>query len=236
MHNKPNSWIELPHGELLKQNIEQALSPMLSQSFGYHLLKIGRLSTEINTHHSSIPNQLSLSDKPLAHAICEYTHLPIETSSIDSIVCSLLLEYEANPFKILREINRIQVSGGHLYLIGCNPMSMLSFGKLVPKRKHAYPWNGRFFTSHRVRDWLEVLGYQVVEEKKAIYHPLIGKYSDYSLWQNMLEDWIPQVGSFYILNAKKLECPLTPSKAWKKKRAPNWATAPSAGRVPRLED
>ena len=236
MQNKPKSWTELPNGEAVKAIVEQGLQPMLNQAFGYHLLKIGRLSAEIDTCSSPIPNQFSLSDKPLAHALCEYTHLPIETSSVDSIVCALLLEYEANPFRILREINRIQVSGGHLFIIGCNPLSLLSLGKVVPNKKNKYPWNGRFFTSHRVRDWLEVLGYQIVDEKREVYHPLMGKYSDYSFWQNSLATWVPQIGSFYIISAKKVECPLTPSKAWKKKRAPNWAPAPTAGRIPRAKD
>ena len=230
MLNKPNSWTELPHGEFIKQAIEYRLEFMLSQAFGYHLLKVGRLSSELNTLPSKIPNQFSLSDRPLAHLLCDYTHLPIETSTIDSIVCSLLLEYEANPFRVLREINRIQVSGGHLYIIGCNPISFLNIGKIIPQRRNEYPWNGRFFTSHRVRDWLEVLGYQIIEEKKTVFHPLIGKYYEDSLWQTLIENWMPFIGSFYIINAKKVECPLTPSKAWRKKRAPNWATAPSAGR------
>ena len=235
MQNKPNSWNDIPYGTAAKSIVENCLESMLEQAFGYHLLKVGRLSTELNTSSSPISNQFSMSDEPSADLLCDYTHLPIENSTIDAIVCSILFEYEANPFKVLREINRIQVSGGHLYIVGCNPLSMLSLGKAIPNKKNDYPWNGRFFTSHRVRDWLEVLGYQVIEEERVIYHPLLGKYSETSLWQNIMKSCMPQFGSFYIINAKKVECPLTPSKAWKKKRAPNWAAAPTAGRVSRAK-
>ncbi|MGB0894710.1 MAG: class I SAM-dependent methyltransferase [Parashewanella sp.] len=228
---KPTTWEQLPHGDVVKETIEQQLACSLSQAFGYHLLKLGPLSAAMNTHTSSIDHQFSLSETPLAHVLADYTHLPIANHSIDCVLANLLLEFETNPFKVLREINRVMIAGGHLIIVGCNPISSLAIGKFLPRKRHGFPWSGRFFSPERVRDWLEVLGFQVIEQKRIIYHSLLGNYADNTFLQSWMHSWLPFMGSFYVINARKIECPLTPSHIWKKKRAPNWSTAPIAGRT-----
>ncbi|RLV61197.1 class I SAM-dependent methyltransferase [Parashewanella curva] len=231
--SKPKSWLELPSGEQALRSLCPYINEQMSQVFGYHLLKLGALSSELDTKKSSIAHHFSIVEKGNASLLADYTHLPLQKRSIDCVLAALLLEFETNPYRVLREVSRVLISGGHLILVGCNPLSPLLVGKASPKHRQLYPWNGRFFTAHRVRDWLEVLGYQVIDQKKEVYHPLIGKFSDNSLWQQWMRNWLPFSGSFYVIIAKKVECPLTPSKAWKKQRATNWSTAPSAGRVNR---
>ncbi|WP_246028988.1 class I SAM-dependent methyltransferase [Parashewanella tropica] len=230
---KPISWSSLPHGEQALATLSPYIAEQVTQVFGYHFLKLGALSSEVDTSKSSIAHQFSIVETGDATVNAAYTHLPLQKRSVDCVLSALLLEFESNPYRVLREISRVLISGGHLILIGCNPISPLSLGKVSPKHRQQCPWNGRFFTAHRVRDWLEVLGYQVIEQKKLVYHSLVGKFNDNSLLQQWMKNWLPFSGAFYVITAKKVECPLTPSKASKKKRATNWSTAPSAGRVNR---
>ena len=56
----PKSWQELPNGELIVKNIDQVLSNWWPKFFGYHLLKLGALSAEIDSSTSLIKHQLTL--------------------------------------------------------------------------------------------------------------------------------------------------------------------------------
>ncbi|MCL1078674.1 SAM-dependent methyltransferase [Parashewanella spongiae] len=231
MKHKPKSWSAIPNGDDVKNALNESISKMMPSMFGYHLAKLGTLAADFDTSDSPIIHQFSVKEVEPSNIIADFTHLPFEKKSIDCVISVLLLEFERNPFRILREINRVLISGGHLVIVGCNPLSSMVLGKMLPNKKQKFPWSGQFFSAHRVKDWLEVLGYQVLEEKRLVYHPLIGRYCENSLWQSWMESLLPFSGSFYVINAKKIECPLTPSRAWKRKRARNWSTAPTAGRI-----
>ncbi|MDU3928828.1 MAG: SAM-dependent methyltransferase, partial [Enterobacter asburiae] len=50
----PERWAELPWGEYYREALEQQLKPWLAKMYGFHLLKIGNLSAEINTESCAI--------------------------------------------------------------------------------------------------------------------------------------------------------------------------------------
>lgn len=65
---------------------------------------------------------------------------------------SMLLEFETDPYKLLRETDRVLISGGYLFIIGFNPLSPAFMGKLLPRYQQKLPWSGRFyaFTGERL--------------------------------------------------------------------------------------
>lgn len=81
-----------------------------------------------------------------------------------------------------------------------------------------------------MKDWLGLLGYQVLADERLLYHHLMSDIVVDSIWQHALQAWLPSSGSVYIIVARKMESPLTPIHEKQKVRQPNWATAPSAGR------
>ncbi len=228
---RPERWADLPHGELIRDDVQQRLDSWWPRLFGYHLLKLGPLSAELNSLASSISHQCSLFQGECANIEGEYTSLPLRNSSIDATLLTMLLEFEGDPYRILREADRILVSGGHLLIIGVNPLSPAVLGKLLPKYQSKLPWCGHFFTPSRVKDWLGLLGYQVVADERMVFHPLLGKMEEQTIWQHTLEAWLPSAGSFYLLVARKLDSPLTPVRQKRRSRQPKWSTAPSAGRM-----
>ena len=152
------------------------------------------------------------------NVVADIARLPFSESSVDACLLSLSLNYHHNPHQVLREVNRVTVAGGHVIIIGLNPLSPLGLARFSPPLSHKYPYNGRFFTQSRVKDWLGVLGYQVIAEQKAIYSSLMMKPSRTYYLQQLMAHNVPQIGSFYLILAKKLVRPLTPVKPrWKLK-------------------
>lgn len=233
---KPEQWSDLPNGEALQQAVAKQLEDWWPRVFGYHLLKLGPLTAELSSMASPVAHHFSLSPSKGASIEGDFCHLPLQNAAIDAIVMSLLLEFEPDPYRILRETDRVLIAGGYLFIVGFNPLSPVFLGKLWPKYQDCLPWNGRFFMPSRVRDWLGLLGYQVVGDERLVYHPLMGDFNQGKFFQQSLASWLPSAGSLYLIVARKLDSPLTPIRDKRKVRQTNWTTAPTAGRSGHLSE
>ncbi|MGI2137278.1 class I SAM-dependent methyltransferase [Shewanella baltica] len=233
---KAEQWSDLPNGEALQQAVAKQLEDWWPRVFGYHLLKLGPLSAELSSMASPVAHHFSLSPSKGASIEGDFCHLPLQNAAIDAVVMSLLLEFEPDPYRILRETDRVLIAGGYLFIVGFNPLSPVFLGKLWPKYQDCLPWNGRFFMPSRVRDWLGLLGYQVVGDERLVYHPLMGDFNQGKFFQQSLASWLPSAGSLYLIVARKLESPLTPIRDKRKVRQTNWTTAPTAGRSGHLSE
>ncbi|AZG73087.1 methyltransferase domain-containing protein [Shewanella livingstonensis] len=238
---KPLIWQDLPFGELLQTEIEAKLAPWWPRIFGYHLLKVGALSGQLNSLHCSIARHFCVYDALEACIQADPHHLPIQQSAIDAVLSCFLLEFESDPYQILREFDRVLISSGYIFIVGFNPVSPAFIGKILPKYQTQPPWNGQFFMPSRVKDWLGLLGYQVLADERLMYHSLLGQsvtnrghkanQSQHTpFWQKSIANWLPSTGSVYLIVARKMTIPLTPIKDKSKLKAPNWSTAPTAGR------
>ncbi|MGP1720126.1 methyltransferase domain-containing protein [Shewanella frigidimarina] len=238
---KPLIWQDLPFGELLQAEIEAKLAPWWPRIFGYHFLKAGALSSQLNSLHCNIARHFSVYDGSDANIQADPHHLPVQQSAIDAVLSCFLLEFESDPYQILREFDRVLISSGYIFIVGFNPISPAFIGKILPKYQTKLPWNGQFFMPSRVKDWLGLLGYKVLADERLMYHSLLGqrgvstpnqpsKPQQAPLGQKSIANWLPSTGSVYLIVARKMTTPLTPIKDKSKVKAPNWSTAPSAGR------
>lgn len=227
----PQFWEHIPNGDVIRQKIMDSLADWWPRVFGYHLLKLGSLSAQIDIQHCTIPYQFSLYNHKSANLQGIETAIPLQHASVDVVLSSLLLEFNTNPYLILREIDRVLVTGGYLFHIGFNPLSPLFMGKVIPKYQQKIPWNGHFYLPTRVKDWLALLGYKVIFDKRIIYHPLFGSINKGMIWQQSLQSWLPSAGSVYILVAKKLDSPLTPIREKQKRKRPNWSPVTGMGKI-----
>ncbi len=57
----PEHWSSMPWGEYYRETLEQQMKPWLAKLYGFHLLKIGNLSAEINTEACAISHQVNVS-------------------------------------------------------------------------------------------------------------------------------------------------------------------------------
>ncbi len=70
----------------------------------------------------------------------------------------------------LREVERVLRPEGSLIISGFNPFSLWGMHRALG-RKQGYPWSGRFIALPRLKDWLALLGFEVVGGRFAAYAP-----------------------------------------------------------------
>lgn len=225
----PKGWQQFGQGELLAEHINLLLQPWWQQIFGYYLLKIGDLSSALNTssckaqHHINIGyNANNTSIKGQADA------LPIRSLSVDAVLLAHCLEFVSDPHHVVREAHRVLMPDGYLILTGVNPISLVGALSAMPWLQSTFPWSGRFFTMSRVKDWLHLVGFEVLSEQRFFCSTMLGSKqvkdkpeqnkADAKL-QAWLEKYLAWFGASYLLVVRKRELPLTPIR-------PKWQLTP----------
>ena len=217
----PKQWQQLPQGELMAKAIEGQLSQWWPKIFGYHLLKVGSLSCALDTSACAIKHQINLTEQAeQASVVAEPDALPFLEQSIDAVLLAHCLEFYPDPHHIVREAHRVLMPDGYLLLSGYNPLSSAGLMKLWPGVKQQLPWAGRFFTPSRVKDWLHLLGFEVMYEQRFFWSSLLGKHKPDSRWQQWCETYLGYFGASYLLVARKRVLPLTPIR-------PKWQRTPA---------
>ncbi|TYK64708.1 class I SAM-dependent methyltransferase [Colwellia echini] len=234
----PNSWQDLPNGRLIKKAIESELSPWWPKFFGYHVAKLGALSAEVeivnstikhqvcvcnqNTYSKSHSNDINSSEVNLTRVVGDIDDLPLQKHSVDVCLLSHALEFSLDPHHVVREANRVLIPNGYLVITGFNPISLAGLNRLLPYRRKKSPWNEHFFTPMRVKDWLHLMGFEVLADQRSLHSSLTGKLTTEKLdnkWHHFAKNYLPSLGSVYVIVAKKRVLPLTPIK-------PRWQIRP----------
>jgi SAM-dependent methyltransferase len=216
----PKSWQELPNGGLILSSIETILKPWWQKFFGYYLVKIGALSNEVCTESSPIKNQISCCvtstiEQGKVDIVGELDDLPLLEHSVDVCLLSHALEFSLDPHHVIREANRVLIPNGYLIITGFNPLSLAGFNRAIPYRRKQQPWNEHFFSPMRVKDWLHLMGYEILSDERCIHSSLSGKVSDHfvaNYWRKFASNYFTSFGSVYVIIAKKRVLPLTPIK------------------------
>jgi len=224
----PASWQVLPNGEIIKKAIEDQLAPWWPKFFGYHLAKLGALSAEIDIPNSTINNQVTIgSESDLINIVGDIDDLPLQAHSIDVCLLSHALEFSLDPHHVIREANRVIIPNGYLILTGYNPFSLVGLNSLQPYRKNKTPWNEHFFSPMRIKDWLHLMGFDILSDQRCLHSGLTGQVTADSLnnqWHRFAKKYVPSLGSIYVIVAKKRVLPLTPIK-------PRWKIRPEFNAV-----
>ena len=220
----PQSWQDLPNGNIVLSAIEAKLQPWWQRFFGYHLLKIGALSHEIKCDNSPIKHHVScclnrITPKPEDHyddsIVGEPDDLPLLEHSVDVCLLSHALEFSLDPHHVVREANRVLIPNGYLIITGFNPFSLAGLNSILPYRNKKTPWNEHFFSPMRVKDWLHLMGFEIITDERCLYTSLVGTINEHTLaayWSDFASNYLTSLGSVYIIIAKKRVLPLTPVK------------------------
>lgn len=86
--------------------------------------------------------------------------LGIASDSIDVVLLPHVLEAHDDPHGVLRELNRVLRSDGHVVILGFNPVSLWGLRHLLSRRRFP-PGCRRLISEHRLRDWLRLLNFSV---------------------------------------------------------------------------
>ena len=223
-------WFVKPPGSLLAEQEQAVLARSLPNLFGYHILQLGdpisadllgssRIAHQIVTNAASDPRASNTS----VVLQCAAGALPIASDSIDVAVLPHTLEFNADPHQILREVERVLIGEGHVVICALNPWSLWGLWRLVLAWKGEPPWCGRFLTAPRLKDWLQLLGFDIMSTDFLFYRPPFrrpGLLKRLAFLEKLGAYCWRYLAGAYILVGKKRLLTLTPMKAqWRTRRS-----------------
>tara|TARA_R110002012_G_scaffold315356_1_gene529111 strand:- start:1980 stop:2729 length:750 start_codon:yes stop_codon:yes gene_type:complete len=221
----PRSWSMLPSGAERKAIVESELDIITQQFFGYHLVKVGNLSSELTLSKCSIKHCVNMVAKEHESAGMRSLSrdMALKESSVDGFVLAHELDFAQDPHQILREVDRAIMPDGDLVIVGFNPLSSTGLRKLVWFNRQSILQEARFFSVPRIKDWLHLLGFEVTNVKYLPYSTFFTNRPNHFLTR-WCRRFLPQLASVYVIVAKKRTVPLSPIK-------PKWQLKPKFSAV-----
>ncbi|MBM3351408.1 MAG: class I SAM-dependent methyltransferase [Betaproteobacteria bacterium] len=233
-------WLNSDLGQHL-QKAEQSLFDLaVVDLFGFNAVQMGAVSMNLlrqsRIAHRFFSSELYLFPQCADQFVdqsydlcCKDDFLPFESASLDLLLLPHRLEFSDHPHQTLREAERVLVPEGHLLISGFNPFSSWGVTSRIKhlfcatdECAHFFPWNGRFISLARLKDWLSLLGFEVVTTEMCCHVPPFEQdawYRRFSFMEKMGANWLPMMGGVYFIVAKKRVAGMTLLK-------PNWKSAP----------
>ncbi len=139
---------------------QDKIDGVVDDLFGYNALQLGLPQIPLLANNRIPLRQIAGSSGPV-HVICDLRELPFAANSIDLVVMPHVLEFHGDPHQILREVERILIPDGQLVITGFNPLSLWGLRRKLPKCPDAFPLNGNYISVLRLKDWLQLLNFEV---------------------------------------------------------------------------
>lgn len=222
-------WLASAPGKVVLDAEVHHMQRILPDLFGYYLVQVGRLHNADLMSRSRVLHRMVVEidggnpEAPAYPWLRGASHsLPVASDSVDVVVLPHVLEFEARPHDTVREAQRVLVPEGHLIVSGFSPWSLMGLWRAARRRRSTMPWCGNFLSINRVRDWLAVLGFAVVDVEAFFFRPPFRSERMLHRLRRMetagRRAWWYFAGA-YILVARKRVSTLTPIKpSWKRRR------------------
>jgi SAM-dependent methyltransferase len=164
-----SAWFATEQGGYVLSREQVWFDRTVNDIFGYNALQLG-LPEHDFLRNSRIPLRIAGSDQAGAAVRLCGTELPVACGSLDLVSLPHTLEFAEFPHQILREVERVLRPEGSLIISGFNPHSLWGLHRMLGRRR-GYPWCGHFIALSRLKDWLALLGFEVVEGRFVAYAP-----------------------------------------------------------------
>ena len=222
------SWFDSTVGRYLQAKEQALYDQAVFDLFGFNALQMGYEQLPL-LRNSRIPNRYVASafvdNEVQYHLSCSDDFLPFADMSLDLLLLPHRLEFSERPHQTLREAARVMMPEGHLLISGFNQLSLwgatASFKKLFSDTA-SYPWNGKFIGLARLKDWLALLGFEVVSVEMCCHVPPFEQtvwYRRFLFLDKVSGRRCAMLGGVYFIVAKKRVAGMTPIK-------PNWKLSP----------
>jgi SAM-dependent methyltransferase len=225
------TWYAAGLGRRVLDSEREELDQVLCNLFGYHLMQAGVFVDENLLVASRIPHCFVLDQEadrlspPLAAVGVRGSTgtMPIAGASVDVVLLHHTLEFAGDPHRVLREVDRVLIPEGHVVICGFNPWSLwLPWRWLLRWRKQP-PWCGRALRRARLRDWLALLGFDIVYTSNYFFRPPLrhqGVMNRLGFLEKLGRRLWPALGAGFVLVGRKRVIGLTPIKPrWRPRRS-----------------
>lgn len=206
-----DDWLHSSRGEALRGAEALLLREALEDCFGWELLQVGLWGGErelIAGGRTRRQTVISGTESRGADIVARLTQLPVASDSVDAVLLPHTLEFETDPYAVLREVDRVLTGEGKLLVLGFHPWSL--WGLRAKATRGGWPPQlRRLLSERRLRDWLVLLGYEVTETRRYLYdapwgEPALASRSLHRSWYD------PLPAGAFLMKARKRVYALPP--------------------------
>lgn len=216
-------WLKSPLGEALRQQEARIVEEAFDGIFGEQCLQLGLwgkpgafLKFSRTQRSASLADRDNLVCNATPDAIGQLHRLPVASDTIDAVLLPHTLEFSDRPHAILREVQRVLRSDGHVVVLGFKPGGVWGLRRLVPGAGLP-PGVENLISDRRLSDWLQLLDMRIHRQCRYFFRwPVLGNRRPSSpVWERRGQRWWPELGACYMLTAQKRLVALTPvRKTW----------------------
>jgi len=204
--NATLKWTQHALGQYVCEQEQALFDDWVSNLFGYNALQLGDIPQNYLRNCRIQHCFHAHGGKP--ELVCDSAFLPFPEQSLDLILLPHVLEFSGYPQQSLREAERVLVPEGYVILTLFNPIGPWGMRRSFGCGKSTIPdlWSAQFFSIPRIRDWLALLGFEVVQSKTLchawpIHSPQMAQRFSW-LGKLGLKYW-PMMGGVYAILARK---------------------------------
>ncbi|MDQ3268030.1 MAG: methyltransferase domain-containing protein [Pseudomonadota bacterium] len=202
--NTLNDWFVTPPGKYLLECEQTLFDHSVTDIFGFNALQLG-LAEHDFLRASRMPLRAIVGNETGVQVRLDMDELPFGCSSLDLVLLPHVLEFNAHPHQILREVERVLRPEGNVIISGFNPRSLWGARRILGSQTN-FPWRGDFIALSRLKDWLALLGFEVVTGRFACYAPPLTNpnwLNCFNFMEPAGDRWWAVWGGIYFLQAIK---------------------------------
>jgi len=217
-----DDWLATPQGQYVLAWEQEKYDLLVADIFGFNALQLG-LPQHDFLRANRMPFRFRCDDKDTActEVRASSYQLPIASGSIDLVILPHVLEFDAKPHQILREVERVLVPEGQVIVTGFNPFSLWGARRKFARAEAAPPWRGQYLSVPRLKDWLTLLGFETEAGSFGCYAPPVAR--ELQRWRLMElagNRWWPIAGATYIIQAvKRVQGMMLITPVWRERKA-----------------
>jgi SAM-dependent methyltransferase len=165
-------WLAQGLGQDLLAAETELLGGVLDDVFGLELLQLGGwgasralLQASRTRRQTVIAPDACVGCVDMVGRLCA---LPVQSGSVDAVLLPHTLEFETDPQAVVREADRVLTGEGQLIILGFRPFSLWGL-RAAASRTSFPPGLRQMLPESRLRDWLVLLGYEVVLSRHYLF-------------------------------------------------------------------
>jgi len=151
---------------------------------------------------------------------CHTDRLAVASDSVDIVFLPHTLELIPSPHALLREVDRVLRADGFLLVLSFRPSGPWGLRHLLSRDGYP-PGHQRLIREGRLRDWLELLSFEVGSRKHYCHSLPLDRLSRFGTLpeEGWVSRWLPGLSGGYLLSAQKRVHPLTPiRRPWRQQQ------------------
>jgi SAM-dependent methyltransferase len=223
-----SQWCTTPLGRYALDWEREQFDNAVEDVFGFRAMQVGLPELDF-LRRNRISHRFSLALEAGAAVAADPLQLPVASQSLDLVALPHALESHLDPHALLREAERVLRPEGQVVISGFNNASLWGLRRWFARRDAGSPWDARFIGLLRLKDWLQLLSFELNGGRFGCYAPPLANpvwRQRFAFMDRAGARWWPILGGMYVVRAvKRVHGMRVITPAWRKERARRRALA-----------